>query len=80
MEYLKVAIAHIVARIGLGDAAVGPLFTAAILVIIAIISALAVKFFRMAVTPALRALVSQTRTEWDDRLLSPGVLHAPYRP
>lgn len=76
MEYLKVAIAHIVARIGLGDAAVGPLFTAAILVIIAIISALAVKFFRMAVTPALRALVSQTRTEWDDRLLSPGVLHA----
>ena len=61
---------------GLGDAAVGPLFTAAILVIIAIISALAVKFFRMAVTPALRALVSQTRTEWDDRLLSPGVLHA----
>ena len=70
------AIAHIVARIGLGDAAVGPLFTAAILVIIAIISALAVKFFRMAVTPALRALVSQTRTEWDDRLLSPGVLHA----
>lgn len=46
MEYLKVAIAHIVARIGLGDAAVGPLFTAAILVIIAIISALAVKFFR----------------------------------
>lgn len=76
MEYLKEAIAHIVARIGLGDAAVGPLFTAAILVIIAIISALAVKFFRMAVTPALRALVSQTRTEWDDRLLSPGVLHA----
>lgn len=76
MEYLKVAIAHIVARIGLGDAAVGPLFTAAILVIIAIISAVAVKFFRMAVTPALRALVSQTRTEWDDRLLSPGVLHA----
>lgn len=76
MEYLKVAIAHIVARIGLGDAAVGPLFTAAILVIIAIISALAVKFFRMAVTPALRALVSQTRTEWDDRLLSPDVLHA----
>ena len=76
MEYLKVAIAHIVARIGLGDATVGPLFTAAILVIIAIISALAVKFFRMAVTPALRALVSQTRTEWDDRLLSPGVLHA----
>lgn len=76
MEYLKVAIAHIVARIGLADAAVGPLFTAAILVIIAIISALAVKFFRMAVTPALRALVSQTRTEWDDRLLSPGVLHA----
>lgn len=76
MEYLKVVIAHIVARIGLGDAAVGPLFTAAILVIIAIISALAVKFFRMAVTPALRALVSQTRTEWDDRLLSPGVLHA----
>lgn len=76
MEYLKAAIAHIVARIGLGDAAVGPLFTAAILVIIAIISALAVKFFRMAVTPALRALVSQTRTEWDDRLLSPGVLHA----
>lgn len=76
MEYLKVAIAHIIARIGLGDAAVGPLFTAAILVIIAIISALAVKFFRMAVTPALRALVSQTRTEWDDRLLSPGVLHA----
>lgn len=76
MEYLKVAIAHIVARIGLGDAAVGPLFTAAILVIIAIISALAVKFFRMAVTPALRALVSQTRTEWDDRLLSPRVLHA----
>lgn len=76
MEYLKVAIAHIVARIGLGDAAVGPLFTAAILVIIAIISALAVKFFRMAVTPVLRALVSQTRTEWDDRLLSPDVLHA----
>lgn len=76
MEYLKVAIAHIVARIGLGDAAVGPLFTTAILVIIAIISALAVKFFRMAVTPALRALVSQTRTEWDDRLLSPDVLHA----
>lgn len=76
MEYLKVAIAHIVARIGLGDAAVGPLFTAAILIIIAIISALAVKFFRMAVTPALRALVSQTRTEWDDRLLSPDVLHA----
>lgn len=76
MEYLKEAIAHIVARIGLGDAAVGPLFTAAILIIIAIISALAVKFFRMAVTPALRALVSQTRTEWDDRLLSPGVLHA----
>lgn len=76
MEYLKVAIAHIVARIGLGDAAVGPLFTAAILVIIAIISALAIKFFRMAVTPALRALVSQTRTEWDDRLLSPDVLHA----
>lgn len=76
MEYLKVAIAHIVARIGLGDAAVGSLFTAAILVIIAIISALAVKFFRMAVTPALRALVSQTRTEWDDRLLSPDVLHA----
>lgn len=76
MEYLKVAIAHIVARIGLGDAAVGPLFTAAILVIIAIISALAVKFFRMAVTPALRAVVSQTRTEWDDRLLSPDVLHA----
>ena len=76
MEYLKVAIAHIVARIGLGDAAVGPLFTAAILVIIAIISAVAVKFFRMAVTPALRAVVSQTRTEWDDRLLSPGVLHA----
>lgn len=76
MEYLKAAIAHIVARIGLGDAAVGPLFAAAILVIIAIISALAVKFFRMAVTPALRALVSQTRTEWDDRLLSPGVLHA----
>lgn len=76
MEYLKEAIAHIVARIGLGDAAVGPLFTAAILVIIAIISALAVKFFRMAVTPALRALVSQTRTEWDDRLLSPDVLHA----
>lgn len=76
MEYLKVAIAHIVARIGLGDAAVGPLFAAAILVIIAIISAVAVKFFRMAVTPALRALVSQTRTEWDDRLLSPDVLHA----
>lgn len=76
MEYLKAAIAHIVARLGLGDAAVGPLFAAAILVIIAIISALAVKFFRMAVTPALRALVSQTRTEWDDRLLSPGVLHA----
>lgn len=76
MEYLKEAIAHIVARIGLADATVGPLFTAAILVIIAIISALAVKFFRMAVTPALRALVSQTRTEWDDRLLSPGVLHA----
>ena len=76
MEYLKAAIAHVVARLGLGDAAVGPLFAAAILVIIAIISALAVKFFRMAVTPALRALVSQTRTEWDDRLLSPGVLHA----
>lgn len=76
MEYLKAAIAHIVARLGLGDAAVGPLFAAAILVIIAIISAVAVKFFRMAVTPALRALVSQTRTEWDDRLLSPGVLHA----
>lgn len=76
MEYLKAAIAHIVARLGLGDAAVGPLFAAAILVIIAIISAVAVKFFRMAVTPALRAVVSQTRTEWDDRLLSPRVLHA----
>ena len=76
MRFLKQAISRFVDGTGLGDAFEQPLFTAAVLVIILIISLAATKFFRMAVIPALRAIVSQTRTEWDDRLLNDKVLHA----
>ena len=76
MKFLKQAISRFVDGTGLGDAFEQPLFTAAVLVIILIISLAATKFFRMAVIPALRAIVSQTRTEWDDRLLNDKVLHA----
>ncbi len=76
MEYLKNAIENLTARLGLGDTLAQPLFTVTILILIALLSFLAAKFFRMAVTPALRAVASQTRTEWDDRLLNDKVLRA----
>lgn len=76
MEYLKNAITQLIHRIGLGDAFTQPLLTATVLLLIALASFAAVKFFRVAVIPALRAVVSQTRTEWDDRLLNDRVLHA----
>ena len=76
MKFLKQAISQFVEGTGLGAAFEQPLFTAAVIALILIISLAATKFFRMAVVPALRAIVSQTRTEWDDRLLNDKVLHA----
>lgn len=76
MKYLEDAITRLIARMGLSDSLAHPLFIAAVLVIILVVSLAAMKFFRMVVVPALRAIVSQTRTEWDDRLLNDKVLQA----